>query len=266
MGSPANRGVVLALEASAEFGSVALEVEGRLQAFRMITEPRRQAAALVPLIREVLSSVGARPADLEEIVVGRGPGSFTGVRIGVATARGLAMGAGCPVRPLSSVTAAAFSAGVELPPEVRRAMPPLHDGAAGGVGGDPEEATPDGRPRLVLLDARGERLWLGCAGRSGQGLKVFLEPRASRVDELGALALPEGVVACGSGALRHAPHLRRLGLPIVPWPEGLPTAVGLLVLRGLGAPGGAHPPGAPWSPDYLRPSRAGGSTAGPAEG
>ncbi|TVP78303.1 MAG: tRNA (adenosine(37)-N6)-threonylcarbamoyltransferase complex dimerization subunit type 1 TsaB [Gemmatimonadales bacterium] len=241
--------VVLALEAGSEFGSVAVEVDGELAAVLVANERRRQAADLVPMIRTVLARAGVRVQDLSEIVVGKGPGSFTGVRIGIATARGLSMGSGCPVRPLSSILAAGTGTGTHLPNAVLQAMP------AGGPTPDKVEAPAPDRPRLVLLDARGNRLWMGCVATRAGRVEVLLEPRAALVEDLAALDLPEEVVACGGGALRHADVLRRLGLDVAPWPEGLPSAPGLLALRRGLPKGPLQPPGSRWSPDYLRPSQ-----------
>ena len=55
-----------------------------------------QAERLLPLLEEVLAEAGLRWADLAALVVGTGPGNFTGVRIAVAAARGLALGLGIP--------------------------------------------------------------------------------------------------------------------------------------------------------------------------
>ncbi len=57
---------------------------------------RGQAEALIPLLEEMLASTGKAWADLDAIAVGVGPGNFTGIRISVAAARGLAMGLGIP--------------------------------------------------------------------------------------------------------------------------------------------------------------------------
>lgn len=57
---------------------------------------RGQAERLVPLLEELLAEAGLRWADLDALGVGVGPGNFTGIRIGVSTARGLALGLGIP--------------------------------------------------------------------------------------------------------------------------------------------------------------------------
>ncbi|GGX65145.1 tRNA N6-adenosine(37)-N6-threonylcarbamoyltransferase complex dimerization subunit TsaB [Tateyamaria omphalii] len=57
---------------------------------------RGQAERLMDLLKEVLESQGVSWADLDALAVGTGPGNFTGIRIGVSAARGLALGLGCP--------------------------------------------------------------------------------------------------------------------------------------------------------------------------
>jgi tRNA threonylcarbamoyl adenosine modification protein YeaZ len=69
-----------------------------------------QARLLLVLVDQMLQEVGAEPADLGTIVVGTGPGTFTGVRIAVATARGLAVGLTIPVLGASSLSALAAGA------------------------------------------------------------------------------------------------------------------------------------------------------------
>ncbi len=72
---------------------------------------RRQAnVELAITCKEALAEAGLVMADVDAVLVGRGPGSFTGVRIGIATAKGLACGAGCPLFGTSALDAMAWSA------------------------------------------------------------------------------------------------------------------------------------------------------------
>ena len=72
---------------------------------------RRQAnVELVGSVREALTKAGCGMSDVDAVLVGRGPGSFTGVRIGVATAKGIACGAGLPLFGASALDAMAWSA------------------------------------------------------------------------------------------------------------------------------------------------------------
>ena len=72
---------------------------------------RRQAnVELVGSVQEALDAAGLTMADVDAVIAGRGPGSFTGVRIGVATAKGIACGSGLPLYGASALDAMAFSA------------------------------------------------------------------------------------------------------------------------------------------------------------
>lgn len=70
--------------------------------------PRQALSALLPAVARLLDSSGVRTGELDEILVGRGPGSFTGVRIGVATAKGVAHGLGVPLYGTGTLDAVAW--------------------------------------------------------------------------------------------------------------------------------------------------------------
>jgi tRNA threonylcarbamoyladenosine biosynthesis protein TsaB len=78
--------LLLAFDVSTHLGSVALGCGDGLLGERFLLDPRGQAAWLVPAISEVMDEAGVKAPDIDGVVVGRGPGSFTGVRIGAATA------------------------------------------------------------------------------------------------------------------------------------------------------------------------------------
>lgn len=69
--------------------------------------PRAALAQTLPCVLELLASAGLQPADIDLVVVGRGPGSFTGVRIGVSIAKGLAHGLGVPLFGVGTLDAIA---------------------------------------------------------------------------------------------------------------------------------------------------------------
>lgn len=103
---------LLALETSSATGSVAL-ARGSEISERTIATPREQTDRLLPLVHELLAEAGLGLRDLDAIVFGRGPGSFTGLRIAAAMAQGLALAAGLPVAAVSSLQALAERAGRE---------------------------------------------------------------------------------------------------------------------------------------------------------
>jgi tRNA threonylcarbamoyladenosine biosynthesis protein TsaB len=79
----------LAMDTATDRASVALGAPGVVFASETIAGARRHAAALLPAIEACLSRAGARYADLEGLALADGPGSFTGLRVGAAVARGL---------------------------------------------------------------------------------------------------------------------------------------------------------------------------------
>ncbi len=72
--------------------------------------PRKSDEVLLTRATEMLGRAGLVPSDVDLVVAGRGPGSFTGVRIGIATAKGVACGLGCPVHGVSTLDAVAWRA------------------------------------------------------------------------------------------------------------------------------------------------------------
>ena len=88
---------LLALETSGRAGSVAALDGARLLAERTLDPARGSAATLAPAIRDLLADVHWRPADVQVVAVASGPGSFTGLRIGVMTAKTLAYALGANV-------------------------------------------------------------------------------------------------------------------------------------------------------------------------
>lgn len=74
-----------------------------------LLEPPAHARELLPAIESVLAESGTTPADIETVAVGIGPGAFTGLRIGVATARAIATARGIGLKPVSSLAALAAS-------------------------------------------------------------------------------------------------------------------------------------------------------------
>ena len=88
---------ILLIETSTAQLSAALAEDGVVVASRVSGEPRMQAALTAPFVKEVLDEKGLSVKDLDAVCVGKGPGSYTGLRVGVSTAKGLCFGAGIPL-------------------------------------------------------------------------------------------------------------------------------------------------------------------------
>jgi tRNA threonylcarbamoyladenosine biosynthesis protein TsaB len=225
-------GLFLAMDTSGKEGSVALGGEGPGGELEVLarTELRAEeehASLLVPKIRNVLEEAGAGISDLAGIVVGAGPGSFTGVRIGAATAKGMAWALQLRLWAFSSLA-----------------------GAAADVVDDPF------RPRLVLFDARGDRVYAAAYRPAHSSLETLLSPRATTVGEVIEAFVPPGALLMGDGALRHRDLLEGAGNRILPHPAGRPSAGGLLRLLSVSKDARPVENVGRWEPDYLRESGA----------
>jgi len=144
------------------------------------------ATRLLGLVDEALAAVGLELGELDRLGVGVGPGSFTGLRIGIATARALAQAADLPLAGVSTLDVLAAAAADELEP---------------------------GRAVLAVIDAgRGEGFAAGF--RDGRALAAAA---ALGPDGLAALAATlEAPVAVGGGAVRFQAQLRAAGAAVPP--------------------------------------------------
>jgi tRNA threonylcarbamoyladenosine biosynthesis protein TsaB len=107
--SPENELKLLAIETSSQTGSVALGIGGAVLE-RTIATAREQTATVLGLVDELLGEVGLVLGDLDALAFGRGPGSFTGLRVAAAVAQGLSLACARPIVPVSSLAAMAQQA------------------------------------------------------------------------------------------------------------------------------------------------------------
>lgn len=163
---------VLSIETSATLASVALVEGGRLLLARSHARPKQSAEKLLPMIAELLAEAGWQRSDIERLGVSIGPGSFTGLRVGIACAQGLSLGLGIPLVGVGSLQAMARMVPASIP----------------GV-------------RCPVLDARRHEVFVGAYG-SGPLTPELLEPQA--LPAAGAMThlagqLPGPLVWIGSG-------------------------------------------------------------------
>ncbi|MDE1959492.1 MAG: tRNA (adenosine(37)-N6)-threonylcarbamoyltransferase complex dimerization subunit type 1 TsaB [Xanthomonadaceae bacterium] len=105
---------LLAIETATESCSVALLCGDTLRDVSELA-PRRHAERVLPMAEQLLAEAGLSRRQLDVIAVGRGPGAFTGVRLAVSLAQGLALALDIPVVPVSSLAALAMEAPIDAP-------------------------------------------------------------------------------------------------------------------------------------------------------
>ena len=88
---------IILIETSTALCSVALAEEGNIVAYRESSAPKAHASLTAVFIQEMLSERGLTTADCDAVCVSMGPGSYTGLRVGVSTAKGLCFGSGKPL-------------------------------------------------------------------------------------------------------------------------------------------------------------------------
>jgi tRNA threonylcarbamoyladenosine biosynthesis protein TsaB len=101
---------LLILETASRSGQVALALGEDLLAVRRLEELRRHARDLAPAVAELLAEQRWSPRDLDAVLVSRGPGSYTGLRVGVMSAKALAYATGCTLLAVDTFAAVAWQA------------------------------------------------------------------------------------------------------------------------------------------------------------
>ena len=220
-------GPVLAFDSSTLGGSVAVSVDGRLTR-QVELEPGRGASSLLlPAIDGAVRDAGLAPRGLSAIVVGGGPGSFTGLRIAAATAKAMVRALGVPLFAYSGLQGAAAA------------------------------HRDSGRPVCALFDARNREVFAGCWRFGADGVDALLAPAILRIEEVVERLRGEAPLCVGDGAALHREEIEAaLGAGSVALDADESPAAGLLWLaRAVPECGRVGDPAA-WEPDYLRASGA----------
>lgn len=150
----------IAIDASSEACSVSLMVDGEVTTKSSDT-PRSHAKALLPFVHELLSLQQIALSDLDFIACSKGPGSFTGLRIGLGIAQGLAFGAGKPMVGISSLETMAYAAHTTHPQA--ELVISLLDARMGEIYWSamqfsPSAISPIAEPRLDAIEAVNDQL------------------------------------------------------------------------------------------------------------
>lgn len=149
---------ILALESSAVACSAALCEDETLVAQAFQNNGLTHSRTLMPMCGDLLKNCGAAPADVDVVAVAVGPGSFTGLRIGVSAAKGLAWSLGKPCAGVSTLEAMAWTAahmGMEICPVMDARRGQVYNARFLGVDGAPVRLTED---RAISLDDLGTEL------------------------------------------------------------------------------------------------------------
>lgn len=225
---------ILALDCSAASCSAALWRDGAIAAHRFEAMARGQAEALMPLVEAVMRAAEARYAELDLVAVTVGPGSFTGLRIGLAAARGIALAAGVPALGITSF--AAVAAAVRADASDRDLAVAIDDRRGGVYWQEFDSAgRPIGEPRAVGPD----QLAALSAARPPQSRVLVVGDGAALVEQ--AFAGASGLTQFAFGVERNPPDAAQLAR----------LAAGLAADRLAGRDSGLPP-----VPIYLRAAEA----------
>jgi len=218
---------LVAFDTSTEACSVGVQIDGEIRIDHRIVQ-REHSALLLPMVQDLLGQLSVKPAELDGVVFGQGPGSFTGLRIAAAAAQGLALAANCGVQGVSSLQASAI----------------------------------DGCEWIVAaLDARVGQIYAGCY-QAQEGVPTLGEEEVMNANEFALPSLNDKLlmnssissergtkklVLCGAGAERYESAMAarfkefdELELCVIP--EVYPNAIDLLSLTGTRASAQWLPP------------------------
>jgi tRNA threonylcarbamoyl adenosine modification protein YeaZ len=222
-------GLTLAVDTATDIASVAVGRGKTVSAGAHQQGARRHAAEIIRLVDFSLSRAGVTVADLDTVVVGDGPGSFTGLRIGWATAKGLVQESGADVIAVPSLLAAAA-------------------GAAERVGEVPVAA---------CFDALRGQVYGAIYVVHADRVDTLVAPTLVTVAELAALATARPALAVGDGAVRYGEDVTQwTGVPPVPLDQLPPSAALLLSLADRPGAGHRIEDFATAEPEYGRPAEA----------
>ena len=221
---------ILAFETSAKAASVALLEEETLLGEFYLNRGQTHSRTLLQMAQELLENCALTPADVTAVACAAGPGSFTGVRIGVAAAKGFAWGRELPCVGVSTLEAMARQAGC----------------FAGVV--------------CCAMDARRQQVYNALFDNSG-GVPVRLTPDraislAELEEELKKIEKPKIMVGDGAELCYNTLGKKGSGCILAPEQTRMQRASGVALLARAALLSGAEASGAALTPNYLRLSQA----------
>lgn len=189
--------MILALESSAKAASVALSDNGKLLAQSFQQTALTHSRTLLPMAEDLLKNAGVSKADIDAVAVSHGPGSFTGIRIGVSAAKGLCWGLEKPAIGVSTLEAMAWNG----------------------------ECAPAGSVICCAMDARRNQIYNALFSfENGEPVRLCGD-RAISLEELKNRLQTDysdrGIFILGDGALLCYNALREASLPVILAPESV---------------------------------------------
>lgn len=215
------------IETATSHGSVAVGRDDRVLAEVVLGVQTRHAERALPALASALELAGVARADVDAVVVGGGPGSFTGVRVAGATAKGLATALEVPLLAYPSLLALAAT-------------------------------VPASGPVCALFDARRGEVYAGCWRVGPDALVELMAPRVGLAADMVAATGTAGdgaTLFVGEGALRYRAELVDAGARVAAVPAA-PRASALLWLAHHHPATGEVRDLAGWEPGYVRGSSA----------
>jgi len=219
--------LTLGLDTSTAEGSVALGRDGVILGELILSVRATHSETVLPAIDELLTGAGQCAMDLDAVVVGAGPGSFTGVRIAAALARGICFPSGIALLAYSSLAAIA------------------HEAAGRGQVDQ----------ICALLDARRDQVYAAGYG-STEAHDVLFEPKASSIADLLESLDPEDWTFAGVVSSPQRAQLSGAGARFASDADIHPRAASLIRLSWKHPETGRIPNPAQWEPEYVRSSSA----------
>ncbi|MBI5042134.1 MAG: tRNA (adenosine(37)-N6)-threonylcarbamoyltransferase complex dimerization subunit type 1 TsaB [Gammaproteobacteria bacterium] len=206
---------LLALDTATEACSAALLIDDEIHERFEIT-PRAHARLLLPMLDGLLAEAGLKPAQLDAIAFGRGPGSFTGVRIAASVAQGIAFAADLPVLPVSTLAALARDAlqrnpAVQVFAAIDARMGEIYWAAyapdapdTSGAQGEPRALTEEQVTPALAVTVPAGTDWFGIGTGWGEYEQALRAHFAATLRGIDATALPRAVHIARLAALDFA--------------------------------------------------------------
>ena len=203
---------LLALDTATEACSVALWVDGAVAMAQRRLMVRGHAEALMPMVAAVMAESGLAYGDIDAFAVTRGPGTFTGLRIGLAAARGLALAATRPLIGLTTLEVLAASVPVARRGQsLMAAIDARRDEIYGQVFAT--DLTPLGEPAARSADALAAEPWVPPLQVVGTAAQRMADLLGDGVTALPGDGCPDAAVAVALAATRSLPAV---GVPVAP--------------------------------------------------